>query len=276
MKFLPLLLLISCTSLFYQPSDRRFYTPEQFKLTHEEISFKSLDGTKLHGWFLPAQGKGKVKGTIVQFHGNAENISSHFLALAWVVYEGYNLFTFDYRGYWLSKGVPEPDGVYLDSLAALEEGYHLHEKAGGGQFVVFGQSLGGAISLRAVPDFKHKDQISLIVQDSTFSSYEDIAADKLREVWFLWPFSPLAYLLVSDKYASEKVFDEITWPTLVITGGKDNVMPAKFGKRIYKKIAAKKKWYWHVENAPHISTFHVDQGRWRKEFIALLDQLRLD
>ncbi|MES2529054.1 MAG: alpha/beta fold hydrolase [Bdellovibrionota bacterium] len=270
MKIVLLLLLTSCTNLFYQPSSREFFKPETFKLAYEDIYFKSGDGTKLHGWFLKA--RGPSKGTIVQFHGNAENISSHFLALAWIVNEGYNLFTFDYRGYWLSEGESNPDGVYLDSQAALEKALEFHEKAGGKHFVVFGQSLGGAISLRAVPDFKAKEKITLVVQDSTFSSYEEIAADKLRSVWFLWPFSPLAYPLISDKYSSEDVFDKITWPTLVITGGKDDVMPAKFGKRIFKNIATKEKWYWHIENAPHISAFHVDQGRWRKEFLLLLDR----
>ncbi len=271
MKILLLLILSSCTNLFYQPSNRQFFKPEAFKLAYEDIYFKSSDGTKLHGWFF--KGKGEPKGTIVQFHGNAENISSHFLGLAWLINEGYNLFTFDYRGYWLSEGDANPDGVYLDSLSALEKGLELHKSAGGKHFVIFGQSLGGAISLRAIPDFKDNKEITLIVQDSTFSSYEDIAVDKLRSVWFLWPFSPLGYVLISDKYSSEEVFDRITWPTLVITGGKDEVMPAKFGKRIFKKIATKHKWYWHVEEAPHISSFHVENGRYRKEFLRLLDQI---
>jgi alpha-beta hydrolase superfamily lysophospholipase len=274
MKILLLLLLTSCTHLFYQPSDKQFYRPEQFKLAHEELWFKSSDGTKLHGWFLKA--RGKSKGTIVQFHGNAENMSSHFLSLAWIVNEGYNLFTFDYRGYWLSEGGPDIDGVYQDSMVALDKALELHEKAGGKQFVIFGQSLGGAIALRAIPDFKENKKITLIVQDSTFSSYEKVAADKLRSFWLTWPFSPLAYPLVSDKYSSEPYFSKITWPTLVITGGQDQVMPAKFGKRIYKGIASKKKWLWYIPNAPHISAFHIDQGHWRKEFLKLLDQLNTE
>ncbi len=271
MKIILLLLLASCTNLFYQPSNRQFFKPEAFKLSYEDLYFQSQDGTKLHGWFF--RGKGNPKGTIVQFHGNAENMSSHFLNLAWLVSEGYNLFVWDYRGYWLSEGESNPKGVYEDSLAALEKSFELHQAAGGKHFVVFGQSLGGAISLRAVPDFKNRDAITLVVQDSTFSSYEDIAVDKLSSVWLLWPFSPLGYVLISDKYASEDVFDKITWPTLVITGGKDNVMPAKFGKKIYKGIAAKQKWLWHVKDAPHISSFHVEGGRWRKEFLDLLDKI---
>lgn len=274
MKILLLMTFVSCTNLFYQPSGRQFFKPEAFKLAYEDIYFKSSDGTKLHGWFFKARGEGAPKGTIVQFHGNAENISSHFLNLVWVINEGYNLFTFDYRGYWLSEGEAHPQGVYLDSIAGLEKAMELHKEAGGDHFVVFGQSLGGAISLRAVPDFKEKEKISLIVQDSTFSSYEDIAVDKLSSVWFLWPLSPLGYALISDKYSSEKVFDKITAPTLVITGGQDFVMPAKFGKRIYKGIASEKKWWWHIESAPHISCFHIEQGKWRKEFLTLLDQIR--
>lgn len=273
MKILLLMALVSCTNLFYQPSNRQFFKPEAFKLAYEDVYFKSADGTKLHGWFFKAGGEGAPKGTIVQFHGNAENISSHFLNLAWLVNEGYNLFTFDYRGYWLSEGESDPEGVYLDSVAGLEKAMEFHKKSGGNHFVVFGQSLGGAISLRAVPDFKERDKVTLIVQDSTFSSYEDIAVDKLSSVWFLWPLSPLGYVLISDKYSSEKVFDKITAPTLVITGGRDVVMPAKFGKRIYKGIASEKKWWWHIESAPHISSFHVDKGKWRKEFLLLLDQI---
>ncbi|MFL5784617.1 MAG: alpha/beta hydrolase [Bacteriovoracaceae bacterium] len=271
MKILLLLFLTSCTSFFYQPSNHQFFSPEQFKLTHEEIWFDSSDGTKLHGWFLKT--KGQSKGTIVQFHGNAENLSSHFLALAWLVNQGYDLFTFDYRGYWLSEGHATPDGVYLDSMAALNKAMELHRSRGGKHFVIFGQSLGGAIALRAVPDFKDNDKVTLIVQDSTFSSYQDIASDRMRTAWILWPFSPLAYAVISDKYSSEPYFKKIKWPTLVITGGKDIVMPAKFGKRIFKKIAAKKKWYWHVENAPHISAFHVDNGKWRTEFLNLLEDI---
>ncbi len=271
MKIILLLLLTACTNLFYQPTNRQFFKPEAFKLSYEDLYFRSQDGTKIHGWFFRAPGT--PKGTIVQFHGNAENMSSHFLNLAWLVNEGYNLFVWDYRGYWLSEGESNPTGVYEDSLAALDKALELHKSSGGKHFVVFGQSLGGAISLRAVPDFKGKDAITLVVQDSTFSSYEDIAVDKMRSVWLLWPFSPLGYLLISDKYASEDVFSKITWPTLVITGGKDVVMPAKFGKKIYKGIASKQKWYWHVEEAPHISTFHVEGGRYRKEFLDLLDKI---
>lgn len=269
--FVLIWLLTSCTHVFYQPSRHQYVDPDKFKLNYQDVYFTSRDGTRLHGWFFKSK-KAQVKGTVIQFHGNAQNLSSHFLSLLWLIDEGYNFFTFDYRGYGKSEGKANIDGVYEDSLAALEKGLELQRANGGGHYVVYGQSLGGAISLRAVPDFKKNKEITFIVQDSTFSSYKAIAFDRVKSVWFMLPISPLAYVLISNKYASYKVFDQITWPTLVISGEKDNVMPVKFGKEIYQEIASEKKWFWKVPEARHIEVFFVAQGKYRQDFLSLLDQ----
>src|SRR5262245_39943051 len=100
--FLITILGQSCSHVFYQPSPKQYVNPAQFKLKYENLSFQSADGTKLNGWFFPAKTK-KPKGTIVQFHGNAQNISTHFFSLIWLIEEGYNFFTFDYRGYGKSE-----------------------------------------------------------------------------------------------------------------------------------------------------------------------------
>lgn len=274
-KFFSILFLIliqSCSHLFYHPTSKHFVDPKQFKLKYENIFFHSKDGVELHGWFFPSKSN-NPKGTIIQFHGNAQNISSHFFSLLWLIDHDYNLFTFDYRGYGKSKGEPSQEGLYLDALAALEKGFELNKKNGSGKFIVYGQSLGGAVSLRAIPDFKYHDQISMIVMDSTFSSYQDIAFDRIKSVWFMWPFSPLAYLLVSDKYASEDVFHKITTPTLVIVGMKDEMIPPKFGKHIYKNIGSKNKWLWKLPNGKHIDAYHHDEGIYREQFLRLSDEI---
>jgi len=262
----------SCSHVFYQPSPKHFTDPAQFKLKYQDVFFHAQDGTKLHGWFFPAKTK-KVKGTIVQFHGNAQNISTHFFSLIWLIEQGYNLFTFDYRGYAKSEGKPNQAGIYLDALAAMDKGYELNKEHGKGKLVIYGQSLGGNISLRAIPDWQYRNEISLVVMDSTFSSYQDIGFDKLTDRWFLIPFSPLAFVLVSDAYASDKVFDQITEPTLVIVGMQDRIVPAKFGKKIYKGIKSKDKWLWKLPNGNHIDAFHHDKGFYRKEFLDFLDQI---
>src|SRR5436853_264545 len=66
--------------------------------------------------------------------------------------------------------------------------------------VIFGQSLGGAIALRAYEDTK-KDlpQVKLVIADSTFSSYKAAARSILRNHWFTWILQPITYFVLSDK-----------------------------------------------------------------------------
>lgn len=266
-----LLLLQGCSHLFYQPTKPHFVDPKRFNLVYKDFYFKSQDGTKLHGWFFPA--RGKIKGTIVQFHGNAQNISSHFYSLIWLVHEGYNLFTFDYRGYGKSEGVPDQEGLYNDALSALNLSWIYNQDNGHGKYIVYGQSLGGAVLLRAIADFKLQNKVDLLVQDSTFSSYKAIAFDKLTDHWFLIPISPIAPLLVSNSYASQDVFDQIKAPTLVIVGEKDQIVPAKFGKKIFENINPTKKWIWDLPDGGHIDVFHHAKNEYRHKFLQFLDEL---
>jgi uncharacterized protein len=268
-----LVLFQGCSHLFYQPSAKHFVDPKQFKLQYEDVYFTSSDGTKLHGWFFKAKTE-KPKGTIVQFHGNAQNISTHFFSLIWMIEHGYNLFTFDYRGYAKSEGKPSQAGIYQDALAALDQALEYHQKNGNGKFVIYGQSTGGAISLRALPDWKSYEKIALIVMDSAFASYRDIAFDKFTDRWFLLPLSPLTLLTVSDEYAADEVFHLISKPTLVIVGMNDKVVPAKFGKGIYQGVKTDQKWLWKVEQGSHIDVYHHPDGAiYRKRFIAFLDDI---
>lgn len=269
-----LFFLQSCSHLFYHPSDKHFVDPMNFKLNYQDVFFKSKDGVNLHGWFFPSKSN-NPKGTVIQFHGNAQNISTHFFSLIWLIDHGYNLFTFDYRGYGKSEGKPNQEGIYLDALAALEKGKELHDKNGKGKFIVYGQSLGGAVSLRAIPDFKNSNEISLIVMDSAFASYKDIAFEKLKNVWFLWPVSPLAFVLVSDKYAADDVYEKLTRPTLVIVGMEDDVIPPKFGKNIYKGVKSKDKWLWKLPHGKHIDAYHHDNGIYRQQFLDLVERINL-
>ena len=110
--------------MFFQPQTTQYMTPNEIGLAYEDVYFSSTDGTKLHGWFLPAQGK--AKGTVLFLHGNAENISTHILSVYWLPAQQYNVFLLDYRGYGLSEGVPDLKGAQEDINIAMN--YLLHRK----------------------------------------------------------------------------------------------------------------------------------------------------
>ncbi len=77
-------------SRFYYPDHRIYSTPADDGYAFEEIAFQSLDGTRLSGWFIPAQGK--AIGTVIHFHGNARNMGSHYPYVSWLPAKGFNLF----------------------------------------------------------------------------------------------------------------------------------------------------------------------------------------
>jgi fermentation-respiration switch protein FrsA (DUF1100 family) len=270
--FFVLIFISGCNSLFYYPDSSIYFLPKQAGLSApQELNFTASDGVHLHGWFFKTQRPSPL-GTIIQFHGNAQNSTSHFVSLAWLVNEGYDFFTFDYRGYGDSDGEPSPKGTYLDGLSALKEAYHL--KRSEKHFIVYGQSLGGAIAARAVQDWEHRDQISLLVLDSTFSSYKTVARRVALRHWFTWPLSPVAWLIMSDQYSTEKFISEATQPLLIIHDKLDPVVPFACGEDIFLNANKNiRKDFWILNDGFHVGIFGIRFSENRKRFLNYVNAL---
>lgn len=266
----------ACNHLFYYPQKDVLYPPENLKIKYEPKEFISLDGTKLTGWFFPAvTGDAKnyklnknPKGTIIQFHGNAENMTSHYLSLVWLTREGYNLFTFDYRGYGKSEGEVTQQGTVEDGVSAIREVLKAHKN---GVLITWGQSLGGAVlqsSLEKLSE-EEKNKVSLIILDSTFSSYKTVAASSLRKNAVTWLISPLAYVLISDKFAAAGFYQENKTPVLIVHDELDNVVPYSNGEILNDKILGPKD-FWHPRIGGHTRSFAPDQPSLRQKLVQFL------
>ncbi|MCY4643311.1 MAG: alpha/beta hydrolase [Bacteriovoracales bacterium] len=252
--FISLLFCTSCSQYFYHPSKEIFPLPLGTEWpSYRDILFKAKDGVRLHGRLFLSRRK-KAKGIILQFHGNAQNLTAHSLALTWVVRHGFHLLAFDYRGYGRSQSFPNPEGIRLDGLAFLQKAREIHlDLAPQGKFIVIGQSLGGAVALRAVQDFAEKDEIDLVVLDSAFASYQGIAFKKLSSHWMTWVISPLAYILVSDKTAAD--LNRFHHPILVIHSENDPVVPFECSQEIYRQVMSTNKTFWRNKEVGHILAF---------------------
>lgn len=268
-----LILLSSCSFVFYQPDRVLYSRPEIYNIEYEEQWFKAIDGTKLHSWFLKnSQKLKKPKGLFIFFHGNAQNLSSHYANLAWVTKHGYDVFIFDYRGYGLNDGQPNQQGVHKDALAALDHAYQLYKNGNYQKFIAYGQSLGGNIMGRALIDFPHTNSIDLAVFDSTFSSYQKIAFNKLKRIPVTFILSPLAYILVSDRFGAYKHLDKIKIPSLIIHGQNDIVVEPEHGKFIYDNIGSTKKWFWPIPGGRHIDVYARHERRYQKKLLKFLNK----
>lgn len=249
---LPALLAVAgCTAIFFQPHRLQVSTPDQLGLAYEDVRFKASDGVDLFGWFLPA--KGPALGTILQLHGNAENISTHFASLAWMPARGFNVFIFDYRGYGASGGEPSLEGVQLDidaAMATLLARSDIDKDC----IVIYGQSLGGALAAYYVAHSPHRDRIRALILESTFSDYIDIAREKFADHWITWPFQWIPLLSVDDRFSPLPAMAKISpIPLLILHGDQDRVVPVHHAQRLYD-AALEPKQLWIVPGAGHIQT----------------------
>jgi hypothetical protein len=248
---LPLLLsaaLCGCTHLFFQPTHNVYADPASDGLRYEVIKFYSGDGTPLTGMFFPAPAP--ARGTVVHFHGNADNMTAFFPYSAWLAGEGYNVFIFDYRGYGASGGKPDLDGLVADGRAALEHALKL-PGAETGKIIIFGQSLGAAIAVAAAAESGFEP--AAMVLEGGFYSYKGVGAAVLRRHWFTWPVSWLPWLAVSGRHAPKDYISKLACPKLFIHSKGDHTVPYSQGRKLYE-AAPQPKEFWTVPYG-HIEAF---------------------
>ncbi len=258
-------------------ADRLFYVPDRINyaaqfgrpIPHEEVTILSRDGTRLDGWFLKAQGP--ARGTVVQLHGNAQNLTSHVHNVDWLPAAGYNVLAFDYRGYGRSEGSADRRGVYEDALAAYDYA-RTRPDVDPRRMILFGQSLGGANAV-ALAGREKLPGLRAVVAESAFSDYHRIAMEKLEQMplfigYALMPFLPL---MVSDELSPEPVVGRIApVPLLLITGDADLTVPAR-NSRILFDAAGPPKLLWVLPGGGHTQAFNRFLEQYRDRLLGFFD-----
>lgn len=264
------ILMSSCSSFLYYPSRQLLVPPERYGLKPEEVHFSSKQGPQLFGWYFKNRAKKDPKAIVVFYHGNGENLSSHYLSLLWLLEHQYDFFIFDYQGYGRSEGSPSPEGTVLDGEAALD---WVHTKYPSKPIVIFAQSLGGAVALRNAIDLKNKYPLKFIAVDSTFSSYRSAARRTLAKHWITWPLQWLGWLVMSDAFAPGKEVDKISpVPLLIFHGDKDPIIELAQGEEIFKNAKDPKEFVL-VPGGEHTDAFMREDPIYRNLFLTRLNSI---
>lgn len=263
-------LLTGCVERYYffVPDNVAYVSPKRYGLDYEEVQFSSTDGTRLHGWYVRA--KGIRKGTILYFHGNSKNISGHLRYVEWLPAHGYDVFLFDYRGYGHSQGIPTPQGVHDDCIAALS---YVRSRLNTDQadLIIFGQSLGGNYALDALASTASND-VKAVVIEGAFASHREIANDKVA-VYPLPSFlrQGLVNFLINDTYDAITAIRALDTPSvLVIHGDQDEVVPYRHAELLIAASKGKAK-LWKIPQGRHLDTFVHRGDTWRARLVQYLD-----
>ena len=231
--------------LFYLPDRAVYDSPARAGLKFEVVKFSSRDGTRLAGWFIPASDRPdprNAKGTVVHFHGNAQNLTAHWSFLEWLPARGFNVFVFDYRGYCESDGTAETKGVVEDSGSALDY-IRTRKDIDPQKLLVFGQSLGGAKAI-AVVGAGNRAGVRAVAAEASFSSYSAMANSAL----------PGAGLLMDDTYSPDRFVANLApIPLLLIHGTGDSVVPIAHSQTLLAAAREPKRLV-AVEGGRHLET----------------------
>lgn len=234
--------LQGCNSLFYHP-DAYPYRARAAVPSAEDVAFASQDGTQLHGWFVHAQGA--AKGTVIYFHGNAQNLTSHYSFVDWLPAQGFDVFAFDYRGYGKSKGSASRQGLHEDSLAALNYVCQRPD-VDTNRLLVFAQSLGGACATAALGESGFK--VRGVALDSTFAHYIGMGNEVLGGTFLTYA---LAWLLLSNSHSpADSIANIAPTPILCLHSPLDPVVPIEQGRELYA-AAGKPKQFVEVRRLGH-------------------------
>ena len=146
--------------------------PSKFGISdYDELRIPTPDGETLSAFFIRPSNKNVAKKvTIIMFHGNAGNIG-HRIPIARILEEnlGCNVLMLEYRGYGLSSGTPDEDGIMIDAQTGLDFIRNQAETKGT-KIIVYGQSLGGAVSIQLVANNRHTGDIMGLILENTFTS----------------------------------------------------------------------------------------------------------
>lgn len=257
---------LGCAGLFFYPSKKEFPDADLRRYDYTQIYFTSTDGVVLNGLLL--RPRTASSAAVLYLHGNAQNISAWINNVLWLADAGFTVFAVDYRGYGRSGGSPNIKGVNEDAEAALKELVTLCPTLKD-RLIVFGQSLGGAVAIYAVANYKHKSEIKALVVDSSFSGYREIAREKIAR---FWPLSYLLYpltLTINDRYSPSDWIDKIgSVPLLLICSKNDPVVPSENSYRLFKEAREPKK-LWVTDIPGHVSFLSREKNR-----VALIEYIR--
>jgi pimeloyl-ACP methyl ester carboxylesterase len=194
------------------PSLLQLRTPDNLRL--DAVTLPSRSGGPFWILFCPP-----AAGTI---HG--ARLQAQLQALAEL---GYNVFSFDYRGFGRNAGVPTEEGVYSDALTAYR---YLRKDLGipASRVILAGRSLGSAVAI----DLATKVPSAGVL---LFSAIDSVPLTGAR----LYPWAPVR-LLASYSFDSLSKAPRVRVPVVQVQGQRDYMVPMSAARALFHAFGGPK------------------------------------
>lgn len=241
-------------------------TPADFGMTYEEVKFTTDDNLQLYGWlFKTSSPSSKIMIMSDDGNGNMADLvelASSFLSL------GYNVLSYDYRGYGKSADFNINKSFYIyaqfqkDITAAIDYVRKSHTDMP--KVFLYGQGIGAGLSIAVGANNK----VGKVIADSPYSSFEEIKTQIKKELGEE-VMLPLGYnkVEIEPKYAIETKGAAVK--ILFIAGDKEKVYSPKYVKEI-AKIREANSTVFIVKGASQTNTFSTNKETYFAEIKTFL------
>jgi alpha-beta hydrolase superfamily lysophospholipase len=248
---------------------------------YESIVFTSADGTRLHGWFMPA--KGRTRGVVVCCHG----VDSTRLAMvepARILHDaGYAVVLFDFRARGESEGTRCTLGYReTDDLLAAIAYAQGRSDVRGLPIGVLGESMGGAVALMGTA---RSPAVRCVIAESPFASLDHAVANHfgmllggvgpILGVPTRWIGERLIGISCVDVAPIREIGRIAPRPMLLIEDGADRLCPSAETRSLFGAAGAPKQ-IWTVPGADHIGAIITQPDEYARRITAFFDANLVD
>ncbi|MCF6360996.1 MAG: alpha/beta fold hydrolase [Cyclobacteriaceae bacterium] len=210
----------------------------EFEEPFAELEIKSSSAHFINAiLFNPASSTSK--GTILYFHGNADNMQRWGAYAVDFTNLGYQVLMIDYTGFGKSEGTPTEEQLYQNAEDAWSWAqHHLKEK----NFIIYGRSLGTAVAARLAS----KHRASQLILETPF--YE-LSQERLR------PFFPFG---LNYDFPTYKYLPIVAYPITIIQGTDDTIVPYSSALKL-KHLLKPTDQFFIIEGGGHKNLREFDQ-----------------
>ena len=214
-------------STLYAPDSKDYQEhPSREGFEFSEFQLPS-DSASLHGWHGHAVDS-QPRATVLQFHGNAANITNHWGLLKWAPPQGFDAIAFDYRGFGRSTGRPNLARMQADCRAVLQFAVN-DPRIRTEKLILLGQSLGGYLCMSALDEIE-PERIAGVILDSTFYDVDGLVRHTAAGMVSKF-LAPAAVRAVTGGIEPLKV-EAIDLPAVVLHAEEDPIVPYAFGRQL--------------------------------------------
>jgi len=169
-----LTMICALPSLALNPVKEYKVTPDKFGMQYKEEKVKTSDGAVLNTWFFE-NAKKSINWVVVSGSGDG-NMADHLEIVNSFLSAGYNVATYDYRGYGASSEFTiDPDlfiyPQFITDLNAVLD--HLRKSRAITKFDLFGLNIGAGLSIGVGAN---RTETKKIIADGPWTSLEGMKA----------------------------------------------------------------------------------------------------